>query len=414
MHPATKQYVDAVAVGLQTKPSVRVATTANLVATYNNGASGVNATLTATSNGALVVDGKTPIVGDRILVKDQTTKLQNGAYTVQQVGNPSTPYILKRVETINESSEVPGSYFYTYDGNTLKGTGWVITVADPITFNIGTNDIDVNQFSGQGSMIAGNGLTLTGNTLNVNTASATRIVVNADNIDLATTGVTPGNYTKVVVDGYGRVTSATNPTTLAGYGINDGQPLNANLTSLSGVAAPGVIVRDNSNNMVAKAVAVTGSGLSVTNSSGAASGDIIIVSNATNANTANALVARDASGNFSANTVTANLTGNASSATILATAHDISASGDVNASAVSFNGSSNVILATTLSETGVVAGTYFKVTTDAKGRLTAGENPTTVAGFGITDAYTKTESDAKIAELEAKLNDLHLYIMSRL
>lgn len=36
------------------------------------------------------------------------------------------------------------------------------------------------------------------------------------------------------------------------------------------------------------------------------------------------------------------------------------------------------------------AGTYFKVTTDAQGRVTAGENPTTVDGFGITDAVHKT------------------------
>jgi hypothetical protein len=45
----------------------------------------------------------------------------------------------------------------------------------------------------------------------------------------------------VEVDGYGRVTTGTNPSTLAGYGITDGQQLNANLTSLSGVSTAGVL-----------------------------------------------------------------------------------------------------------------------------------------------------------------------------
>ncbi|WP_206682074.1 hypothetical protein, partial [Escherichia coli] len=136
---------------------------------------------------------------------------------------------------MDESSEVPGSYFYVYDGATLKGTGWVLTVDNPVTFTIGTDNIYVNQFSGQGSLIAGNGLTITGNTIDINTANPGRIVVNPDNIDLAPTGVTPGTYTKVTVDGFGRVLSATTPNTLAGYGITDAQPLNANLTSLSNV-----------------------------------------------------------------------------------------------------------------------------------------------------------------------------------
>lgn len=48
-----------------------------------------------------------------------------------------------------------------------------------------------------------------------------------------------------------------------------------------------------------------------------------------------------------------------------------------------------------LATTGVKAGTYTKVTVDAYGRVTVGDNPTTLAGYGITDAYTKTEADGK-------------------
>jgi hypothetical protein len=413
LHPATKQYVDSVAQGLASRPSVRLATTGNLAAVYDNGTLGVNATLTASTNGALTVDGLAANTGDRILVRAQTNAAENGDYVVQQTGDATTPFILKRVETVDESSEIPSSYFFVEDGNTLEGTGWVFVVDNPITFTIGTDPITVNQFSGQGSIIAGNGLTLTGNTLDINTASTSRIVVNADNIDLATTGVSPGTFTKVTVDGYGRVTSASSPTTLTGYGIIDGQPLNANLTSLSGVSTTGLLVMDSTNTVTTKAIAVSGVGLTITNGSGANSGNITIASNATDASTAGAVVARDASGNFSANTITAALSGNATTATTLETARDISVAGDATSPVVSFNGSANVSLNVTLTDTGVTAGTYTQVSVDSKGRVVSATSPTTIAGYGITDAASITYVDTKVAELEAKLNDLYLYLQTR-
>ena len=79
---ANKAYVDQVAQGLDAKPSARAATTANLSATYSNGSAGVGATLTASSNGAITMDGVSPVVNDRILVKDQTAPAQNGIYVV--------------------------------------------------------------------------------------------------------------------------------------------------------------------------------------------------------------------------------------------------------------------------------------------------------------------------------------------
>ena len=69
---------------------------------------------------------------------------------------------------------------------------------------------------------------------------------------------------------------------------------------------------------------------------------------ATSANTASAIVARDASGNFTAGTVTAALSGNATTATTLATNRNFSLTGDVTASAVSFNGSAAVALSTSI------------------------------------------------------------------
>jgi hypothetical protein len=94
--------------------------------------------------------------------------------------------------------------------------------------------VTFEQFSGAGQIQAGTGMTKTGNTLNVNTASSSRIVVGADEIDLATTGVSAGTFRSVTVDQWGRVTTGTNPTTLAGYGITDAYTTTATDTLLAG------------------------------------------------------------------------------------------------------------------------------------------------------------------------------------
>ena len=63
---ANKAYVDQVAQGLDTKPSCRVGTTANLSATYDNGTAGVGATLTNSgTQAALSIDGITMVAADR-------------------------------------------------------------------------------------------------------------------------------------------------------------------------------------------------------------------------------------------------------------------------------------------------------------------------------------------------------------
>ena len=60
-------------------------------------------------------------------------------------------------------------------------------------------------------------------------------------------------------------------------------------------------------------------------------------------------------------------------------------------------GSNTITPLTSIPASGVAAGTYKSVTVGTDGRVTAGTNPTTISGFGITDAYTKTEIDQKIS-----------------
>ena len=231
LHAATKQYVDNTAAGIVAKPSVLGATVNNVTGTYYNGPNddGVGATLTHDSNGVFpsASGGATGwAVGKGILLKNQTNKEENGRYFVSNMGSVSTPYVLTRCGYCDEADEIPGAYIFVQDG-TFAGTGWIQVVADPATFVVGTDDIDVFQFSGAGTYLGGGGLVLTDNTFSVGTASTGRIVVNADNIDLASGITTTGTYQSVTVDTYGRVTAGTNPTTLSGYGITDAAPLSS-------------------------------------------------------------------------------------------------------------------------------------------------------------------------------------------
>jgi hypothetical protein len=166
---ATKQYVDDLAQGLHVHASCVAATTSNLNANYSNGTDGVGATLT--NAGALVafsVDGVSPTQGSRILVKNQSTTFQNGIYTLSTVGSTSVAWVLTRALDFNEPVEIDGGDFTFVTGGTAgDNTGWVQT--ETIT-TIGSDAILFTQFSGAGTYLAGNGLTLTSNTFSINTS----------------------------------------------------------------------------------------------------------------------------------------------------------------------------------------------------------------------------------------------------
>jgi len=460
---ANKRYVDEVAEGLEAKPAVELATTGNLVSTYDNGVSGVGATLTSTTNGAFpTIDGVTltsTVLGSNgVLVKNQTTSAQNGRYNLTTVGDAGTPWVLTRCPLCDESSEIPGAFTFVKSGTLFGGTGWVQTVLDPSTFVIGTDAIIVVQFAGAGAFTAGTGLTLTGNVFSITdvgtagtygtasqvpvfttnaqgqvtaatptaiaiassavsglAASATTDTTNASNITAGTLPVArlSGSYTGIT--GVGTLTAGTwNATTIApnhgGTGLTsytvgdiifaDGTTSLARLagvatgnalisggvgtapsygkigltTHISGTLAIGnggtgqttagaainallpaqtsqsgnYLTTDGTNPSWAAVPApnngtltmnVSGTGLSGSatfTADQAGASTFTVTSNATSANTNSTIVARDASGNFSAGTITAALSGNATTATTLQTARTIGG--------VSFNGSANINL----------------------------------------------------------------------
>jgi phage-related tail fiber protein len=174
-----------VQLGISGKESVRVATTANI-----------------TKSGTQTIDGVSVVAGDRVLLKNQTAASENGIW-VCSVG----PWA--RSTDADDPGELKaGSFVFVTEGSVNADSGWILSTDGAIT--IGATNINWVQFSGGGQIIAGAGLTKAGNTLDVGTASSARIVVNADNIDLATTAVAPGTYNSITVDAYGRATGGTN------------------------------------------------------------------------------------------------------------------------------------------------------------------------------------------------------------
>lgn len=173
LQAATKQYVDtAVSTGLHLHQPVRVATTGNLTATYNNGTSGVGATLTNSGTQvALSIDGISLSVNDRVLVWQQTTQAQNGVYVVTTVGSGSTNWVLTRssdADTYDPQSDAGlggGDYFYVQEGTTGAGDSYVCTNSGTITF--GTTAITFAQFSGAITYVGGTNINVTGQTISL-------------------------------------------------------------------------------------------------------------------------------------------------------------------------------------------------------------------------------------------------------
>jgi hypothetical protein len=142
-----KAYVDSFALGLQVRASCRVATTANLTATYSNGVAGVGATLT--NSGALAainIDGVALSSGNRVLVKDQSTLAHNGIYQVSTVGSGVSAWVLTRVTDYDATSEVTtGTFTSVLFGTTQANTQWVMISLGTIA--IGSSDIEWSQLS---------------------------------------------------------------------------------------------------------------------------------------------------------------------------------------------------------------------------------------------------------------------------
>jgi hypothetical protein len=205
-----KNYVDAVAAGLDPKESVKVKSSSEI-------------TLVGTQS----IDNYLVEVGDRVLVNNQdgaTASPDNGIYVV------STGTWSRAADSDgNPNNEVSlGNFTFVEEGDTWAGTGWVLSISDSTTgtIQVGTDTQKWVQFSSAGVIQAGDGLTKTGNTLDVNTG--TGLTISSDSVAIANTGVTASSYgssssvATFTVNAQGQLTAAQNVTIdIASTQIND-------------------------------------------------------------------------------------------------------------------------------------------------------------------------------------------------
>lgn len=232
---ANKAYVDAIASGISYQNAGVAATTANLSATYANGAAGVGATLT--NNAAMVAfstDGISPILNDRVLVKNQTSTFENGIYTLTTVGSGAVNWVLTRATDYDQApTEIkPGNVIPISSGTVNGGTSWLQTATvttigtDPIlfvlfTFNSAAFAQNFMTDSGTAA-VSGGGITFTGaQGITTSGAGATVTITLTNPVTIARGGTNATSFATtngtVIYDG-------TRLVTLASAGTS-GQPL---------------------------------------------------------------------------------------------------------------------------------------------------------------------------------------------
>jgi len=166
---ATTAYVDNAVLGQNFKEAVKYATTVALpTVVYANGSSGVGATLTGFAVGALSIDSNAPTVGQRVLIKNQVSTLENGIYTVTATGSGIAVFVLTRATDFNQTTDIEdGDTMFVLSGTANSTTTWAVNSGvNPV---IGTDPITFAQVAGQGSFSAGNGIAITGNSIAINT-----------------------------------------------------------------------------------------------------------------------------------------------------------------------------------------------------------------------------------------------------
>jgi hypothetical protein len=167
-HAANKSYVDAVANGLYWKQSVSAATTTagTLSSSYQNGET---------------IDGVVLATGDRILLKNQTSAVENGIWVVSVSGAPTRP-----IDFLTASNA--GSVAVFVQKGTLNGDMAFVCTSDTPDDVVDTNALSFTQFSGAGQLIAGAALSQTGNQLDVEVDNST-IEVSNDALRVKASGI---------------------------------------------------------------------------------------------------------------------------------------------------------------------------------------------------------------------------------
>jgi hypothetical protein len=269
-----KVYVDnLVASGIHFHEPVRVESPTALTVTYNNGTAGVGATLTnAGTQVALVIDGVTVSVNDRVLIYTQADATQNGVYVVTSVGSGSTNWVLTRsddTDTFGLTSPDTlgeGSTFFVQQGTTGAGETYACNTVGTITF--GTTNITFAQISSAQIYSAGTGLTLSGTQFSLSNTGTAGTYGSASEVPVFTTNaqgqVTSTTNTAIAISAgavSGLAPSATTDTTNASNITTGTLPTGRLTGSYTGVTGVGTLTAGTWNGTTV-AAAYGGTGLS--------------------------------------------------------------------------------------------------------------------------------------------------------
>ena len=263
--------------GLTNATSLTYATRAN---------SGVGATLTnAGTQVALVLDGVTVSVADRVMVRLQTNGFENGVYVVTNVGSGSTNWVLTRANDANQVNPNnpnglgTGDYFFTTEGTLNAGDSHVLTTA-PNTMIIGYTTLTYTKFSnsivytgGTNIDVSGTVISLTGTVAPTNGGTGTSTVTTGDLLYGSGTNTWSKlplgiAYKSLIVNAAGtqlewNATPLNQPTAVSGQlGVGNGG------TGQSTFTDGQLLIGNSTGNTLAKSTLTAGSGISITNGSG--------------------------------------------------------------------------------------------------------------------------------------------------
>lgn len=313
-----KAYADALIAGLNFKTACLVLQITNLNALYNNGSSGVGATLTNLGTlAALVVDGVAVSSTNRVLVAAQSTAYQNGIYTVTSAGSGSVAWILTRATDYDTPAEIhPGDVVPIGQGTMYGGSSWLETSTvtavgtDSITFTPFTYSPSAflqvaNNLSDLGSISTARTNLSIPTTIVSNISTGTGLtggpITSTGTVSIENTSVSAGSYTNsnITVNAQGQITSASNGTagtvtsvgaTTSSSGLTiTGSPITSSgnidfelstaLNNISSLAGTGFVVETTSGVYANRTITIGGSGnLTISNGNGVSGNPVIDLS----------------------------------------------------------------------------------------------------------------------------------------